>query len=229
MDWQPIHEIKVEHTWEKKAERRALDFGGYSGIEECKDCGKSREYLSLSTKDDYHWDSLSREQQHAELRKMAERAVRTLELAEESERKQLENTRYRDYFDLIEDIDRKSQYLSSAGEMPVWQLQTWLRLPTKKIKRKVLLAFKQGLVCNRCDRIAFSLDNLTVDHIRPKSDGGGEELTNLQLLCSRCNEEKADKGPNESDISPFNPNAQQCIHHVTCVELDDLSRTFEVN
>lgn len=32
----------------------------------------------------------------------------------------------------------------------------------------------------------------TVDHIVPRSAGGNEEFSNLQLLCRRCNEEKGD-------------------------------------
>lgn len=31
---------------------------------------------------------------------------------------------------------------------------------------------------------------LTVDHIVPKSKGGGDELSNLQPMCSRCNTKK---------------------------------------
>jgi len=230
MDWQqPIHEIKIEHNWRKKSERPNLEFGGQIGTKECKDCGETSEYLSLSTTDSYCWDSLSKEQRHAELRKMAASARRTLKLIEESERKQLENTHYKDYFDLIKDIESKYQPSFNAGEMPVWQLQTWLNTSIRPLKRKVLLALKQGLVCNRCDRIAFTINNLTVDHIRPRSEGGKEQLTNLQLLCRRCNENKADKSPNGLDISPFSPSARHCIHRVTCVELSDLRHAFEAN
>ena len=33
---------------------------------------------------------------------------------------------------------------------------------------------------------------MTVDHIRPSSQGGSDELYNLQLLCGPCNALKAD-------------------------------------
>lgn len=36
-------------------------------------------------------------------------------------------------------------------------------------------------------------DNLTLDHIIPIAHGGGNEYTNLQTLCSKCNSEKGTK------------------------------------
>lgn len=40
--------------------------------------------------------------------------------------------------------------------------------------------------CNGC-RKRFDLDNLTLDHITPKSKGGDDRQGNLQLLCGNCN------------------------------------------
>lgn len=38
----------------------------------------------------------------------------------------------------------------------------------------------------------FSLDTFTVDHIRPVSDAGGDELSNLAFACHNCNNRKQD-------------------------------------
>ena len=50
---------------------------------------------------------------------------------------------------------------------------------------------KQKGVCNGCKK-KFPIQNLTVDHIRPFSQGGGERISNLQLLCGHCNSLKGD-------------------------------------
>ena len=53
-------------------------------------------------------------------------------------------------------------------------------------REKDALYKEQGGKCNGC-RKRFDKRNLTVDHIRPFSQGGGERLNNLQLLCGACN------------------------------------------
>lgn len=52
------------------------------------------------------------------------------------------------------------------------------------IRQKVFS--RDGGVCVRCGRG----NRLTVDHIKPKSLGGKNDLDNLQTLCSYCHEEK---------------------------------------
>ena len=53
-------------------------------------------------------------------------------------------------------------------------------------REKDALSKEQGGKCKGCGK-KFDKRNLTVDHIRPFSGGGGERLTNLQLLCGACN------------------------------------------
>ena len=48
---------------------------------------------------------------------------------------------------------------------------------------------QQEARCNGCG-IEFPFRNLTVDHIVPKSKGGTDHLSNLQLLCGACNSQK---------------------------------------
>jgi len=53
-------------------------------------------------------------------------------------------------------------------------------------------------VCKRCRGEFTRLDDLEVDHIRPRSRGGPDNPSNLQLLCTRCNRLKGSKVRGES-------------------------------
>jgi site-specific DNA-methyltransferase (adenine-specific) len=62
--------------------------------------------------------------------------------------------------------------------------------PTKSIKER--LYKEQNCLCKGC-KIQFEIRNLEIDHIIPKSKGGGDYYENYQLLCSACNRMKGDR------------------------------------
>jgi site-specific DNA-methyltransferase (adenine-specific) len=62
--------------------------------------------------------------------------------------------------------------------------------PTKSIKER--LYKEQNCLCNGC-KAQFEIKNLEIDHIIPKSKGGGDYYENYQLLCSHCNRRKSNK------------------------------------
>jgi 5-methylcytosine-specific restriction endonuclease McrA len=53
----------------------------------------------------------------------------------------------------------------------------------RKIRQRILE--RDGYTCQQC-----GLEGNTVDHITPRSLGGGDEDFNLQCLCSKCNSAK---------------------------------------
>jgi site-specific DNA-methyltransferase (adenine-specific) len=61
---------------------------------------------------------------------------------------------------------------------------------TKNTKEK-LFATQKGH-CNGCNG-KFEVWNLEVDHVVPKSKGGGDYYENYQLLCGSCNRIKGDR------------------------------------
>ena len=62
--------------------------------------------------------------------------------------------------------------------------------PSLKIKDQLYIAQKG--ICNGC-QIQFEKRNLEIDHIIPKSKGGGDYVENYQLLCPACNRTKSNR------------------------------------
>lgn len=58
----------------------------------------------------------------------------------------------------------------------------------RELKNKLL---KRGSICKICGN-KMSADKLTLDHIIPLAKGGTWEMSNLQLACYQCNQEKSD-------------------------------------
>ena len=59
-------------------------------------------------------------------------------------------------------------------------------------KNKRYLYGEQGGYCLGCEE-HFPPRNLTIDHIIPRSRGGTDHISNLQLLCGACNSVKGDR------------------------------------
>ena len=53
-------------------------------------------------------------------------------------------------------------------------------------KRRVFVVYSKCVICS-------STKDLQIDHIYPKSKGGSDVEGNLQVLCAKCNIEKANK------------------------------------
>jgi 5-methylcytosine-specific restriction endonuclease McrA len=86
------------------------------------------------------------------------------------------------------------------------RLRGYVRVPYKRIMltRKNILR-RDRFRCQYCS----SRDDLTVDHILPKSRGGRDTWENLVAACNRCNNRKGNRTPDEADMrlqsKPFRP------------------------
>ena len=65
-----------------------------------------------------------------------------------------------------------------------------------KKERKGVLHDIQKTKCAGC-QCSFSLRNMTVDHVEPRSKGGRDDIDNIQLLCSACNSMKGVRSQEE--------------------------------
>lgn len=68
-------------------------------------------------------------------------------------------------------------------------------------RKNILL--RDDYICQYCDT-RFDVQQLTIDHIIPRSRGGNKTWTNLIAACRACNQKKGDKLPAEIGMFPIN-------------------------
>ncbi len=86
-------------------------------------------------------------------------------------------------------LKQKAQQLSER----VIRLLNYVKIPFSKIAShkpsKNAIYRRDGYKCQYCG----STKHLTIDHVIPKSKGGGDHWHNLVVACSTCNTKKGDK------------------------------------
>jgi 5-methylcytosine-specific restriction endonuclease McrA len=79
----------------------------------------------------------------------------------------------------------------------VIRLLNFVNLPYRKLAPTKNNIFRRdGFECGYC----LSKEDLTLDHIMPKSRGGGDTWSNLVTCCKRCNGIKDNKTPEEAGM-----------------------------
>ena len=219
MNLAPIHQIEVEHNWVNSASARTdVSYGSGVSIRTCLDCHTEQKILSLK--------ELTEQSEGLTL---AEAASNALVAMREYEENLFVNSRHSCIDGFTDHISTFYEKSVSGGDINFRTIEYYLELEHKptpkkqrhKLLRKLLLTWKQGPVCNRCDNI-FTEYELTEDHIVPRKLRGESKLANLQLLCDPCNKQKGDKEPGPNDVSPFRYGGESCIHSITCRELTQL-------
>jgi len=73
---------------------------------------------------------------------------------------------------------------------------------------------RDGQICMYCG-MRFPVSQLSRDHIRPFSQGGGDTWTNVVAACRRCNNAKASRTPEQAKMQliavPFKPTYAEYI------------------
>jgi 5-methylcytosine-specific restriction endonuclease McrA len=107
---------------------------------------------------------------------------------------------------------------SSMSRPVVIRLVTYIVVPRdthrRKITRRAVFA-RDNWTCQYCG----SRSNLTVDHVIPRSKGGGSTWDNIVASCAPCNRRKADHLPDKAGMHPRRtpsvPQAHVFIHVAT--------------
>src|SRR5690606_15955538 len=106
------------------------------------------------------------------------------------------------------DDRRRIQTVTTSYDFPsVIRLRKYARVPYKNLvvsRRNVLK--RDGHRCQYCGKS----DDLTIDHVLPRSRGGVDTWENLVAACNRCNHRKGNRTPQEAGMvlarPPFKPN-----------------------
>jgi 5-methylcytosine-specific restriction endonuclease McrA len=92
----------------------------------------------------------------------------------------------------------------ATGSFPrpvVIRLVTYVRIPRdthkRKITRRAVFA-RDGWECQYCG----ARTSLTVDHVIPRSKGGGSGWDNIVASCAPCNRRKGDRLPHQINMHP---------------------------
>lgn len=95
--------------------------------------------------------------------------------------------------------DQCVRAVSLEFPMPsVVRLNFYVAVPFKRImlSRKNILR-RDNFQCQYCEKTDLPL---TIDHVVPKSQGGGDTWDNLVTACTRCNNIKANRTPEQAKM-----------------------------
>lgn len=125
----------------------------------------------------------------------------------------------KDKADAIEQASRLLHSERATISRPVViRLRSYVRVPRdahrRKITRRAVFA-RDGWACQYCG----SRSTLTVDHVVPRSKGGGSNWENIVASCAPCNRRKGDSLPDQAGMplkrKPAIPQAHVFIHVAT--------------
>lgn len=104
---------------------------------------------------------------------------------------------------------------STMTRPSVIRLRTYVRIPYQSFRRKITrraVFARDGWECQYCGRRG----SLTVDHVIPRSKGGGTSWENVVACCATCNRRKGDRSVSQSGMKlrtrPCAPHATIFIH-----------------
>lgn len=98
-----------------------------------------------------------------------------------------------------EQVEHNGRYVYANYPLPtVIRLRQYVRVPYKDIpltRRNIF--FRDANTCQYCH---YTGDDLTLDHVMPRSRGGVDSWENLVTACVRCNVQKGNRTPKEADM-----------------------------
>ncbi|ACB49759.1 hypothetical protein cce_0408 [Crocosphaera subtropica ATCC 51142] len=103
-----------------------------------------------------------------------------------------------------EQLENNERFIYTDFPLPsVIRLRHYVRVPYKEIpltRRNILERDR-----HTCQYCRYKGEQLTLDHVIPRSRGGGETWENLVTACVRCNVKKGNRTPKEAHMNLRHP------------------------
>ena len=121
----------------------------------------------------------------------------------------------------LSEYDETVRSPSVALRLPsVVALKAYVPMARRPAFTRFNVFLRDGFSCQYCSR-GFVAEDLTFDHVIPRSRGGRTTWENVVTACTRCNLAKGNRLPRESGLYPhFAP------HQPTVYELQETGRAF---
>jgi len=116
----------------------------------------------------------------------------------------------REKAEMIEATQQMLRSCSQAIPVPlVIRLVKYVRLPRRRMPAtRAAIMLRDAHTCQYCGTVP-GRQQLTVDHVIPRSRGGAHSWQNLVTACKRCNQKKGSNTPEEAQMrlltKPFEP------------------------
>src|SRR5690606_14476458 len=78
-----------------------------------------------------------------------------------------------------------------AGRRASGRSTRWINSARCRILKRTLFLRQKGYCMGACE-LQFAYEDLTLDHIVPRSQGGTNHINNFWLMCQECNRSKGD-------------------------------------
>jgi hypothetical protein len=102
-------------------------------------------------------------------------------------------------------------------------IKYWVTGASITCTRKNILV-RDDYRCQYCIE-KFASKDLTLDHVIPKSRGGGKDWSNIVACCLKCNQKKGAQTPKEANMKlirkPRRPSMRECLH--MSISLSDIA------
>jgi 5-methylcytosine-specific restriction endonuclease McrA len=120
-----------------------------------------------------------------------------------------------------ETIEQNGVYIHHNLPLPsVIRLRYYVKIPYKEIPLTRRNIFERDR--NTCQYCLHIGGQLTLDHIIPRSRGGGESWDNLVTACIKCNIKKGNRTPKEANMplmtKPARPHSSLHFEMVKCIQ-----------